>query len=502
MEPAIQPPAADLPRQAVVIFHDDGRLPRRDPVRALADDGDEVSVTHAALPVGLGGRGHTITWAHDAESLVLSQQADAPLSLAAACQTDVLEVAWNPTAGRRRRAHRGPLPTSSPLWRRAALAAARRYLATGHAGEQGGDGANGSAVRAAAGDLLDALHAERDPSTGRPRYDRVVVIGAGLGSVVGYAAVHDCWARRAPLEGAAGPDRPGPAHELERARRRLAVADARVGAEARSGGAGAEARSGAAGGGEHELVPLRTEYRRRQTALAALLREESERGPRRWIVSDLVTMGSPLARTDVLTPRAASGGRQDPHRRVGSGELSACPPPAGWADAGAAGAFAAVRWTNLWFVNDAVAGPVAGHLGAGVEDVDLGGPCGVPAFGTADRHARYWLPATDGDADSGLSTALLRLMVRRRPTLLLTARRPVDSAVLVERLLAAACYPTARGAVLADVRLIVAGQDGTVRSPYLPVGLLPLPADLALREVRAVLGPGGTTSLLLSGVDG
>ena len=472
-----------------MIFHDDGRLPRRDPIAALAEDGDRVSVTHAVLPSGLVGRGHAIDWAHDAEALVLAQQADAALPVRSSAQTDVLEVAWNPTAGRRPRAERAPLPTSSPLWRRAVLAAARRYL-SGARGTDA-DGVIGSAVRAAAADVLQALHAERDPATGLPRYDRVVVIGTGLGSVVGYAAVHDCWARRDPQADAATAQQ-APVRELERIRRRLAVADTRLRAEG-----GREAPEGL----QADVATLRAEYRRHQAALAALLRERAEQPERRWIVSDLVTMGSPLARHDVLVPRGSARSHREPCDRVHAGELSACPPPAGWEAAGASGAFGPVRWTNLWFANDGLAGPVGGHLGSGVEDIDLGGPRGLPALGIADRHARYWAPAGGQDAEAGLCSAVLRRLVRRRPTLLLASAGPIDAAVLVERLRVAARYPTARGAVLVDVRLGVL-DGGQVRTRYLPTGPLPLPADLALRDVRAALGPGGRTALLLNDIGG
>jgi hypothetical protein len=321
-----------------------------------------------------------------------------------------------------------------------------------------------------------------------PRYDRVVVIGAGLGSVVGYAAVHDCWARRAPdLQADLDLDTV-PVRDLERVRRRLSVAATRMRAEG-----GDEAPESVQG----DVAALRAEYRRRQAGLAGWLREDSD--ARRWLVTDLVTMGSPLAHDDVLVSRASRHGR-DTCDRVGAGELSTCPPPAGWERAGAAAAFAPVRWTNLWFAGDGMAGPVAGHLGAGVEDIDLGGARGLPALGISDRHSRYWAPpaSPDDDADTGLSAALLHRLIRRRPTLLLAADGPVDIGSLVERLLAAARYPTARGAVVVDVRLCTLRPDGAVAGRYLPLGPLPLPADLALREVRAALGPRGRTALLLS----
>ena len=248
-----------------------------------------------------------------------------------------------------------------------------------------------------------------------------------------------------------------------------------------------------------DVAALRAEYRRRQAGLAGLLRDDADL--RRWLVTDLVTMGSPLAHDDVLVSRASQlrHGR-DTCERVGAGELSTCPPPAGWELPGAAAAFAPVRWTNLWFAGDGMAGPVAGHLGAGVEDVDLGGARGLPALGVSDRHSRYWAPPAgpDDDADAGLSAALLHRLVRRRPTLLLAADGPVDTDSLVERLRVAARYPTARGAVVVDVRLGTLRADGAVATRYLPIGPLPLPADLALRDVRAALGPRGGSVLLLS----
>ena len=139
------------------------------------------------------------------------------------------------------------------------------------------------------------------------------------------------------------------------------------------------------------------------------------------------------------------------------------------------------------------------HFGPGAEDVPLGGSALVAALPRVA--AGYWeesgLRATR--EGSRLSIALLRRLVRRRPTLLLGTVDPPDAERLAELAAAleqAAEYPTARGAVLADVRLLV-GEDPRHAYPHpFPVGTVPVPAVIALREVRALLGPGGRIQVL------
>jgi hypothetical protein len=160
-----------------------------------------------------------------------------------------------------------------------------------------------------------------------------------------------------------------------------------------------------------------------------------------------------------------------------------------------------VRWTNVWFSHADGVGPLARVAGPGVEDVVLAAPRLAAALPQTWPGNAYWTASGRRLAREGsrLSVALLRRLVRRRPTLLLRAPTPPAPERLQELAAAvrqAAQYPTARGAVLADVRLLV-GSEPAGGHPF-PVGSVPVPAAIALREVRSLLGDGGRVQVLLS----
>ena len=124
--------------------------------------------------------------------------------------------------------------------------------------------------------------------------------------------------------------------------------------------------------------------------------------PSRWLVSDLVTLGSPLAHAPVLL----AGGLRDLDRKRRRRELPTCPPdrsrhlaPGRFTVALSAelqgpydypilhhGAhFAMTRWTNFWFPGDPVGGPLRRPFGYGIHDERL------PDGGRWPwSHTRYW----------------------------------------------------------------------------------------------------------------
>jgi hypothetical protein len=127
--------------------------------------------------------------------------------------------------------------------------------------------------------------------------------------------------------------------------------------------------------------------------------------PARWLVSDLVTLGSPLAHAPVLL----ACGTGELKSKVGLRELPICPPdrsrnlrPGHFVvDLSAeserldaykilhhGACFALTRWTNFWYPNDPVGGPLRAPFGFGIEDVQLPNASRWPVA----SHVRYWQP--------------------------------------------------------------------------------------------------------------
>lgn len=227
-------------------------------------------------------------------------------------------------------------------------------------------------IRDAGVDLLSKLHASG-------RYDRIVVIGHSLGSVVAYDVLNFAWGRlsTAALQATHG--------------RNSAVRAAMRAVES-----AIEPSQGSKGAA---LEDARTAYRTAQRGYQDQLRRSGP--PPVWLVTDLVTVGSPLSKADVLLARDPEGLRSKIERR----ELPTCPPEpdkpgaaeyqfsyrAGgeWVPHHAA-VFGPVVWTNIWFPSkfllfgDVISGPCAELLGPGIRDIEI--PIGAPVF----RHLDYW----------------------------------------------------------------------------------------------------------------
>ena len=239
--------------------------------------------------------------------------------------------------------------------------------------------------------LLDELH--------KTRYTRIIVVGHSLGSILAYDLVSYFWARRLESHSVTeGTPEFGALLKLEAA---IAAVD-------RNDPSSAET------------------YRDAQTGFGRLLRlrpkpQRPDEADTRWLITDLVTLGSPLSHAEFLLANSA----KDFEKRKLDREFPTSPPlreeldAAGINKAKAAGfqfdddkprliafpfganhwqlhhatPFAAVRWTNihdparLVMLGDQISGPVAPAFGAGVLDVDLKALRGQSLRFT---HTRYW----------------------------------------------------------------------------------------------------------------
>ena len=210
------------------------------------------------------------------------------------------------------------------------------------------------------------------------RYDRIVIVGHSLGSIVAYDLLNLLWAQRGP-----SPSRP----HSDRSREALEEHDAML----------AQVLA-------EKVVPpgfgqaLRASQRRVGRALAADAFTDPQTSARRpfWLISDFVTLGSPLTHAEFLLSRDEKGLAEAMRER----SLPTCPPvlerdaraappvhsfhyEASPDTAGAtryphhATCFAATRWTNIhdsawrWFFlqGDIISGPVGERFGGAVRGV-------------------------------------------------------------------------------------------------------------------------------------
>jgi hypothetical protein len=276
-------------------------------------------------------------------------------------------------------------------------------------------------IREAGVDLLGQLHASG-------YYDRIIVVGHSLGSVIGYDVLYNAWAR------------------LE--------ADALFAGHA-TGSAASRALAGlekAAGGLIHPdpggVGAARVAYRAAQRTYAQALAESQYKGRPLWLVSDFVTMGSPLANADVLIGKDPD----DLRARIARREAPSNPP---WLekddvkrgrfrlsypiDAALriphhAAVFAPVVWTNIFFENalivfgDIIGGPVAPVLGRGVLDVRL--KIGAPVF----RHLDYWKNPTSDPPEPWLRALRRAVNLRRLDEATLWGRQAASLEILADLL--------------------------------------------------------------------
>lgn len=242
--------------------------------------------------------------------------------------------------------------------------------------------------------LLDALHAERHPTDpSRPLYDRIVVVGHSLGSVIAYDILNAAF------------------HRYARTYERSA---------------------------EHDQPALKaldeaaTDADTWQAAQAAAYAELQELG-HPWRVTDLITVGSPLAHAAVLLASDA----EELQERIAQRELPRCPPvtddPTGetttysfrvwepYEDSDGnqhrlraphdAAVFAITRWTNLYtptgglLRGDFISGPLAPWFGPGIRDVAVRHPSWWVGHSPL-AHTAYWSTPRDQVPTKALVDAL------------------------------------------------------------------------------------------------
>jgi hypothetical protein len=229
-------------------------------------------------------------------------------------------------------------------------------------------------IRAAGVSLLERLHADG-------RYDRIIVVGHSLGSVIGYDIVSFSWNRASDVL----------RRDIEAGVLPTATADQQKlsAAEALAGMQPSAIRAG-------------------WTQATRDLHYEQKRLGQHWLITDFITVGSPLAHASLLLAH----GPADLERRKLERELPASPPvredgqhfsyvretprkdrqrlSARVIDH--AGVFATTVWTNLYFpcrfllFGDLVGGAVAPAFGAGVHDIPVKTKV---RFGWL-AHTEYW----------------------------------------------------------------------------------------------------------------
>jgi hypothetical protein len=247
-------------------------------------------------------------------------------------------------------------------------------------------------IRAQGIDLLKRLHDSGD-------YDRIVVVGHSLGSVIGYDVITNLWDQ---LNSAPAPryrkPQPGLGH-VEKLGKDLPDA------------------------------PSADELAQFQAAQLKLWAEQRALGYP-WIISDFITLGSPLAHAAFLLADDA----RDLTTRQQLRELPSCPPiaekshysyvvryeidgtPAATRRLHHAAPFAVTRWTNIYSPNflglfgDWVGGPLRKVFGRGIRDVAI--TAGLLRFIPLVPHILYWRgqpprqPGSRTHAISALRSAL------------------------------------------------------------------------------------------------
>lgn len=229
--------------------------------------------------------------------------------------------------------------------------------------------------------LLRKLH-ELD-ETGQPKYSRIVMVGHSLGSVIAYDIISYLWADYNKKYGEGK------------------VVDAKIFDDLKAAAdlletAIQEEKE------EEEIERLRTAFRKQQVKLKQALRAADNP----WLVTDLVTLGSPLSHGAFLLSR----NKEDFESRKEDRELLTCPPVLekekyyyfDYSDKRYylhhAAAFAPTVWTNIYYPGDFIGGPISGVLGHGIKDIKVvyGGAMNrFTSYFSPISHLQYWKDKAD-----------------------------------------------------------------------------------------------------------
>ncbi len=251
------------------------------------------------------------------------------------------------------------------------------------------------AIREAGVDLIERLHTSQ-------KYDRIIMVGHSLGSVIAYDILTFAWIRIGRLHRSPSRSKANALTEIEHEIDRQ---------------------------NQFPSDTLSQSQLEQMQELQHRAWSEYRKNSMPWLVTDFVTLGSPLTHADLLwedgsgskfaalkvqrvlpacppvteeLPRDAEPGRFAPisyHRSftdITTGQRRTVTLPH------QAGMFALTRWTNLYFPfrapmwGDPVAGPVAPQFGNWVRDISLphysGNQRGVMGF----AHTRYWQKQVHG----------------------------------------------------------------------------------------------------------
>jgi hypothetical protein len=214
-----------------------------------------------------------------------------------------------------------------------------------------------------------------------PKYDRIVVIGHSLGSVIAYDALKFLWAMQkshaslphSVIDQGATPAADGPLLRLY-GRNPVDPVDGPTRQAVRDPASGPSSFSGEGPSLQAELFELLTP-------------------DTKWKISNLVTVGSPLTHAPILLSESLEDFWELQKQR----ELPTSPPRmdpnevlCGWNDKDGfhlhhAALFAVVEWTNFYLEGDPLGGPLQPLFGEGVRDVRL-----VLPARRWSNHTRYW----------------------------------------------------------------------------------------------------------------
>ena len=225
------------------------------------------------------------------------------------------------------------------------------------------------------------------------RYDRIVLVGHSLGTILAYDLLQILWTEYGP-----GPSNSRQEPDVLAAFKAVGTKALPIDSKER-----AKTRMEAA-----ELA----EFREMQWRCYALLRDRPTKQTRPWKISDFVTLGSPLTHAEFLVTRNAA----DFSKAVDERLLATCPPVSETKEPSIlyggrgnpqhphhAAVFAATRWTNIydkdrgwsggWLTGDPISGPLTENFGPGIENVQIKLKW---SLGRVFTHTQYWSLKAEG----------------------------------------------------------------------------------------------------------